>query len=109
MGGNNVISCDGGIDTLKVAAADSTSIKNGHWVVSNGTTTDTLSGIDQVVIGTQTDELVDEFGPNGGFQSLQTAIDNSSSGATISCTRHVYGIGRLQSQYQYQRSKLTKP
>ena len=82
-GGNNVITGDGGIDTLKVAAGYSISINSGHWVVSNGTTTDTLSGIDQVVIGTQTYELVDKFGPNGGFQSLQTAIDNSSSGATI--------------------------
>ena len=82
-GGNNVIAGDGGIDTLKVAAGYSISIIGGHWVVSNGTTTDTLSGIDQVVIGTQTYELVDKFGPNGGFQSLQTAIDNSSSGATI--------------------------
>ena len=82
--GSNSINGGTGINTVQGFGANfSISISGGHWVVSNGTTTDTLSGIEDVVIGTKTYELVDKFGSNGGFQSLQTAIDNASAGTTI--------------------------
>ncbi|HEX3883133.1 MAG TPA: calcium-binding protein [Stellaceae bacterium] len=59
------------------------SISNGHWVVANSPGTDTLTGIDKVVINGQTYDLVDQFGAAGGFQSLQAAIDAASNGDKI--------------------------
>jgi len=82
--GNDTINGGGGLNTVESFGADfSISISGGHWVVSNGTTTDTLSGIEDVVIAGKTYELVDTFGTSGGFQSLQTAIDSAATGDTI--------------------------
>ena len=46
----------GGLDMVTGRSGDSISIKNGHWVVSNGTTTQTLTGIDDVDINGMTYE-----------------------------------------------------
>ena len=82
--GNADIFGNGGLDTVTgFGSGYSISINNGHWVVSNGTTTDTLTGIDDVVINGTTYELVDQFGTNGGFQSVQSAVNAAVAGDTI--------------------------
>ena len=83
--GTNTVAGGGGVDTVDVGAGYSLAIQSGQWVVTNGTVTDTLSGIDKVDIAGTTYDLVDKFGAGGGFQSLQAAIDAapSSGGATI--------------------------
>ena len=68
---------------MEVGAGYHMAIQSGQWVVTNGTSTDTLSGIDKVEINGTTYDLVDNFGANGGFQSLQAAIDASQNGDTI--------------------------
>ncbi len=68
-------------------------IQSGHWVVTNGTNTDSLTGTGTVSIAGTTYELVDQFGAGvGGFQSVQAAIDAapSSGGATILIAPGVY-------------------
>ena len=65
-------------------------IENSQWVVTNGTVTDTLSGIDKVDINNATYDLVDQFGATGGFQSVQAAIDAASSGDTILIAQGTY-------------------
>lgn len=52
------------------------------WQVSGLEGTDTLYGIERVIIGSMTTWLVD-LGTNGGFNDIQTAIDVSSDGDTI--------------------------
>ena len=81
--GTNTVAGGGGVDTVDVGAGYSLAIQSGQWVVTNGTVTDTLSGIDKVDIAGTTYDLVDKFGAGGGFQSLQAAIDASHSGDTI--------------------------
>ncbi len=81
--GTNTVAGGGGVDTVDVGAGYSLAIQSGQWVVTNGTVTDTLSGIDKVDIAGTTYDLVDKFGATGGFQSLQAAIDASQNGNTI--------------------------
>ncbi len=82
--GNNSVTGGGGIDTVNVGAGYHIVIESGQWVVTNGIATDTLSGIDKVDINGTNYELVDNFGvANGGFQSLQAAIDNAAANTTI--------------------------
>ncbi|MGH7485519.1 MAG: hypothetical protein ACREMY_07930, partial [bacterium] len=76
-----------GVDTVNgYGASYHVAIAGGHWVVTDGTHTDTLEGVEKVVIGGTTFELVDKLGANvDGFQSVQAAIDAApaSGGATI--------------------------
>ncbi len=81
---------DAGVDSLTgnpvFGAGYGISIVNGHWTVSNGTHTVTLSGVETVTVAGTTYELVDKLGANvGGFQSVQAAIDAApaTGGATI--------------------------
>ena len=63
---------------------------NNQWVVSNGTDTDVLNGVEEVVIAGQAYYLVDTFGSGllggkGGFPTVQAAIDAApaNGGVTI--------------------------
>ena len=67
--------------TNSFAAGSTISFENGHWVVDDGIVT--LSGVDQVTIGTQTYLLVDHTGATGGYQSIQTAVGAASAGDTV--------------------------
>jgi RTX calcium-binding nonapeptide repeat (4 copies) len=89
--GNDTINGGAGIDTVEgFGAGFKISISNGQWVVSNGTTTDTLSGVEKVVIAGTTYDLVDQFGTSGGFQSIQAAINAASDGDTIMVAAGTY-------------------
>jgi hypothetical protein len=55
---------------------------DGVWQVSGLEGTDTLYGIEKVLIGFTTNWLVD-LGANGGFAGIQAAIDVSTDGDTI--------------------------
>ncbi len=77
---NETINGGSGIDTAKGFTADfGVSMSHGQWVVSNDTTADTLSGIEKVVIGGKTYELVGA----GGFATIQAAVNAASTGDTI--------------------------
>ena len=91
--GNDVLSGLAGNDTIIGAAGTDTAtgydasyhlaIQGGHWVVTNGSETDQLTGVEQVVINGTTYLLVDQFGANGGYQHVQDAIKAASGAATI--------------------------
>ena len=73
-----------GTDTATFGAGYTLGVSNGQWTVTNGAKTDTLDGIEKVVIGNKTYDLVDHFGTNaGGFQTIQAAVNAASSGDTI--------------------------
>jgi VCBS repeat-containing protein/parallel beta-helix repeat protein len=72
-----------GTDTVTVGAGYQLAIQGNHWVVTDGTNTDVLFGVEKVVIGTTTYLLVDQFGADGGFQHVQDAVDAASGGETI--------------------------
>ena len=84
-GGNDQLVGNGGIDTATgFDASYHIAIQSGHWVVTNGTNTDVLTGMEKVVIAGKTYDLVDQLGAGtGGFQSVQAAIDAASAGDTI--------------------------
>ena len=84
-GGNDTLIGGAGIDTAEgFSSAATIAIVNGQWVVNDGAATTTLTGVERVVIGTTTYELVDQQGANvGGFQSLQAAIDDAQGGEKI--------------------------
>ncbi|MEF8761583.1 MAG: cadherin domain-containing protein [Candidatus Accumulibacter sp. UW25] len=84
-GGNDTISGGAGTDTATYAAGASITIDgSGNWTVTDGGGTDTLNGVEKVVIGSITYLLVDKQGANdGGFQSLQAAIDAAVGGETL--------------------------
>ncbi len=63
--------------------------ENGHWVVDDGIVT--LSGVDQVTIGTQTYLLVDHSGATGGYQTIQSAITAATAGETVLVANGTYG------------------
>jgi Ca2+-binding RTX toxin-like protein len=84
LGGNDTIIGGAGIDTATgYGASYHLAIQEGHWVVTNGSNTDQLTGVEEVVINGTTYLLVDQFGANGGFQHVQDAIDAASGPATI--------------------------
>jgi RTX calcium-binding nonapeptide repeat (4 copies) len=82
--GNDAISGGAGTDTANgYDASYHLAIQGGHWVVTNGSETDQLTGVEQVVINGTTYLLVDQFGANGGYQHVQDAIEAASGAATI--------------------------
>jgi FG-GAP-like repeat/Right handed beta helix region/RTX calcium-binding nonapeptide repeat (4 copies)/FG-GAP repeat len=88
MGGapnGNVFVGNGGIDTVQgYGAGYHVAIQSNQWVVTNGTVTDTLTGIEKVVINGQTYDLVDNQGQDvGGFQTLQSAINAAQPGDVV--------------------------
>jgi VCBS repeat-containing protein len=82
---HNAITGGGGIDTATgYGSGYQLAIQGGHWVVTNGTDTDTLTGVERVQINGTTYLLVDQMGANvGGFQHVQDAVDYASGGETI--------------------------
>jgi Ca2+-binding RTX toxin-like protein len=84
-GGTGSDTIDGGGDIDTVAGYDGSyhlEIQGGKWVVTNGTDTDTLTNVEKVTIGSETFILVDTFA-DGGFGSVQDAIDSATGGETI--------------------------
>ena len=81
----NVFVGHGGIDTVQgYAAGYHVAIQSGHWVVTNGTVTDNLTGIEKVAIAGQTYDLVDNLGQDtGGFQTLQSAVNAARPGDIV--------------------------
>jgi hypothetical protein len=81
----NVFVGNGGIDAVQgYGAGYHVAVQSGHWVVTNGTVTDTLTGIEKVVINGQTYDLVDNLGQDtGGFQTLQSAINAAQPGDVV--------------------------
>ncbi len=105
--GNDSIDGGGGTDTATGYSASATiSINTGHWVVTDGASVDTLTGVEKVVIGGKTYLLVDQQGANaGGFQHVQDAINAASGGETILIAPGTYtesgsdGIGHTVGLY----------
>src|SRR5262249_10549417 len=84
LGGNDTIIGGAGIDTATgYGASYHLAIQEGHWVVTNGSNTDQLTGVEEVVINGTTYLLGDQFGADGGFQHGQDAINAASGPATI--------------------------
>jgi FG-GAP-like repeat len=81
----NVFVGHGGIDTVQgYGAGYHVAIQSSQWVVTNGTVTDTLTGMEKVVINGQTYDLVDNFGQDtGGFQTLQGAVNAAQPGDVV--------------------------
>ena len=81
----NVFVGNGGIDTVQgYGAGYHVAVQSNQWVVTNGTVTDTLTGIEKVVINGVTYDLVDNFGQDtGGFQTLQSAINAAQPGDVV--------------------------
>jgi hypothetical protein len=77
------VECINGVKTEVGFASDATvAIQDGEWVVNERGQTFTLAnGVESVVLGSTTYMLVDQN--DGGFQSLQAAIDKSQNGDTI--------------------------
>jgi hypothetical protein len=83
--GSDVLNGGGGTDTATYSAdATIARLPNGKWSVTDAGGTDTLSGIERVVIGNKTYLLVDKAGAGtGGYQSIQAAVDAAAGGETI--------------------------
>jgi len=82
--GDDVLAGAGGTDSaIGYGAGATLSIVEGHWTITDGADVDTLSGIERVLIGTTTYLLVDQLGTDGGFQSVQAAINAATGGETI--------------------------
>ena len=75
---------EGGIDTVQFGAdAGELRIVDGQWVIwKDGEVADTLSGVERVEIGSDVYLLVDQLA-DGGFTSVQAAIDAAAGGETI--------------------------
>jgi Ca2+-binding RTX toxin-like protein len=113
--GNDVLSGLAGNDTIIGAAGTDTAtgydasyhlaIQGGRWVVTNGSETDQLTGVERVVINGTTYLLVDQFGANGGYQHVQDAIEAASGAATILIAPGTYtesgndGVGHIVGLY----------
>jgi hypothetical protein len=90
LGGNDTIVGGSGVDTAAYTATISTSgITDdgaGHFVVATGGSegTDTLSGVEKIDgAGTHNILLVG----NGGYATIQAAVDAAADGDTMACTR----------------------
>jgi hypothetical protein len=88
MGGapnGNTFVGNGGVDTVQgYGAGYHVAIQSNQWVVTNDTVTDTLTGIERVVINGQTYDLVDNQGQDvGGFQTLQSAVNAAQPGDIV--------------------------
>ena len=88
MGGapnGNILVGNGGIDTVAgYGAGYHVAIQANQWEVTNGTVTDTLTGMEKVVINGVTYDLVDNQGQDsGGFQTLQSAVNAAQPGDVV--------------------------
>jgi parallel beta-helix repeat protein len=82
--GNIFVGNDGTDTVTGYSAGYQVVIQSGQWVVTNGTLTDTLTGIEKVVIGGIAFDLVDQLGTGtGGFQSVQAAVNAALAGDVI--------------------------
>src|SRR5262249_9778352 len=63
-----------------------------HWVVTDGSETDDLTGVEKVTINGQTYVLADKFGANvGGFQTVQDAVDAANAGDIVLLAGQTFG------------------
>ncbi len=104
--GNDAIHGGAGADAAAgYDASYHLAIQGGHWVVTNGSETDQLTGVEKVIINGTTYLLVDQFGANGGYQHVQDAITAASGAATILIAPGTYtesgsdGIGHTVGLY----------
>ena len=83
--GNDTINGGAGIDAATgYDSSFSLAVQSGHWVVTNGSETDTLTGVEKVVINGHATWLVDQLGTDiGGMQTIQSAVTNATAGDTI--------------------------
>jgi hypothetical protein len=83
--GSDQLGGGAGIDTATGYSAGATiGFSGDHWTVTDGCDVDTLSGIEKVVIDGQTYLLVDQTGAgNGGFQTLQSALNAGLGGEIV--------------------------
>ena len=98
--GNDVLSGLGGNDTIVGGAGTDTAtgydasyhlaIQAGHWVITNNSETDQLTGVEQVVINGTTYLLVDQF---GGPQHRRLQKKNAASGGQICAKPAETGFG----------------
>lgn len=87
-----------GTDEVSYGADHSVGFSDGHWtVVGNDTLdpTDTLAGIERVVIDGATYLLVDTLGGAGGFTSLADALAAADAGDTILLADGTYAAANL--------------
>lgn len=88
-GGNDSLVGGAGNDTATGYSATATigiataGPNAGRWTVTDGAAVDVLAGVEKVTINGVTYLLVDKTGANGGFQSIQAAIDAANGGETI--------------------------
>jgi fibronectin-binding autotransporter adhesin len=84
-GGDTFTGAVGTVDTASGYSAGATLAYNGtDWTVTDGGSTDTLIGVDKVLIGGTTYDLADHLGAGvGGFQTIQGAVNAASAGDTI--------------------------
>src|SRR5262249_56057662 len=106
LGGNDTIIGGAGADTATgYDASYHLAIQGGHWVVTNNSETDQLTGVEKVVINGTAYLLVDQFGANGGYQHVQDAINAANGAATILIAPGTYtesgsdGIGHTVGLY----------
>lgn len=70
------------------------------WTVTVGGNTETLHGIERVQFADKTFELVDQFGSGtGGYQSVQSAVDQALGGETILIAPGTYIESTVPSPY----------
>ncbi|MBX9826325.1 MAG: pre-peptidase C-terminal domain-containing protein [Xanthobacteraceae bacterium] len=88
--GNDQLYGGDGTDTATGYGSNwSLAFADGRWTVSNGSETDTLDGIEKVVINGVTHVLVDQSG-TGGYQSVQAGIDAASGGDVVDVAAGTY-------------------
>jgi len=88
--GNDELNGGDGVDTATgYGSGWSLAFENGHWAVTNGSESDTLDGIEKVVINGTAHVLVDHSG-TGGYQSVQAGINAASSGNVVDVAAGTY-------------------
>ena len=80
--GDDVIDGGAGVDTAVFADGEIAIDGSGHWTVTISDDINVLSGVEKVQIGSETYLLVDKQA-DGGFSTIQEAVDAATGGETI--------------------------